>query len=681
MAARVQRINAAGIEVVGPPSHRFPGPGGPFLSSFQSGNVVGTASGRRRSLAAGTAIFIGAFLYVLPEAADLVDDHFMHVAWGRQLLYGRWPVRDMVVLGLPLQYALSAAFEWVFGYRLLSEGLLVALAFATGALLTFVLARRASGSTSIGILAALFQVAVAPRTYSYPKIVLYAAAILALWMYVDRPSRRRLVLLGAIVGVGFYLRHDHGLYLGVVAAGMVMLRHAADPAIGARRLVTLAAVCAFAIAPYLVYAQFQVGVVSYVNDIRAIAEREHQQNRFEGWPRWPLSSVDDVIEWPGDPPSATIGVRWTASSQDDARRAAARRYGLQAEHDRPVESGRYLLTDITNANVRALISDPVIDDTSGVDRRTGIVPLQGLRLGSLHLLSGLDAPRASAAFLFYVLVALLATTLVILAATPHRDATTRLEHVKIAAAVLVGLLTALGFLREPLTIRIADAVVAPAILIAWWAGKVLRSTHSRRRYLIAVAAIVLLIPTIRSTVVIGAVPSRVARLRHLPAVWQQLSVSPPFEKWQPGTAKHQAVRYVRACTAPEEPLLVLWFAPDLYYYSDRPFAGRLGFYLEGYWTSVDHERANIAALERDRPVIVLMEPGRTATDLYTYPQLLDYVAAYYHPLGELHSGDGRRVRVHARNDRRPSGVDVETGWPCYANAAGNLRHSMTADGD
>lgn len=654
----------------------------PTLPSIPFRDVVRYSPGGCRRLAVGSAIFLGAFLYVLPEAVELVDDHFMHVAWGRQLLYGRWPVRDMVVLGLPLQYAVSAAFEWAFGYRLLSEGLLIALAFATGALLTFVLARRASGSTPLGALAAAFQLAVAPRTYGYPKIVLYAAAILALWTYVDRPSRRTLAWLGAIVAIGFYLRHDHGLYLGAVAAGVVMLRHTDDWAVGLRRLATLAALCALTIAPYLIYAQFHVGVLSYVNDIRAIAEREHQANRFEGWPQWPLSSVDDVVQWPADPPNATIGIRWNASASQDARRAAALRYGLQIDEDGPLEGGRYLLTDISTGNVSALIGDPVIDDTSGVDRGTGIVPLQGLRLGTLHLLSGLDAPAASAAFLFYVLLALLPVTLVTLASMPHRDTARRREHVKIAAALMVAVVTAVGFLREPLTIRIMDAVVAPVILAAWGAGKVLQSPHARRRYLTAIASLIILIPTIRATVVIGAVPSRADRLRRLPAIWQQLSVSPPFEGWEAtGSAKYQAVRYVRECTAADDPLLVLWFAPDLYYYSGRPFAGRLGFYLEGYWTTADHERANIAAIERDRPTIVLMEPGRRATDLYTYPQLLDYVSRSYHLLGELHASDGRQVRVLARNDRTPSGVDAKTGWPCYASGAAGAPDAVATDGE
>jgi hypothetical protein len=165
---------------------------------------------------------------VLPEATELIDDHFMHVVWGRQLLYGRLFIRDMEPIGLPLQSALSAAFEWVFGYRLLSEGLIVALAFAIGAVLTFVLARRASSSTGIGVLAAVFQQAIAPRTYSYPKIVLYAAAILVFWRYIDEPSRRRFAQIVAIVALGFYLRHDHGLYLGIVATGVLGLRHVRD---------------------------------------------------------------------------------------------------------------------------------------------------------------------------------------------------------------------------------------------------------------------------------------------------------------------------------------------------------------------------------------------------------------------------------------------------------------------
>ena len=170
----------------------------------------------------------------------------------------------------------------------------------------------------------------------------------------------------------------------------------------------------------------------------------------------------------------------------------------------------------------------------------------------------------------------------------------------------------------------------------------------------------------RSIVVIGAVPSRLERLTRAPNIFNQLWVTPPVDAHTISRNKSSAVRYIRSCTRPNDPLLVLWFAPDLDHYSDRPFAGRLGFYMEGYWTSQESERMNIAAIERDRPTIALIESGREATDLYTYPHLLAYIARTYHALGALPSTDGRSIRVLARNDRSASSTDAQLGWPCYS---------------
>src|SRR5918993_1418393 len=180
---------------------------------------------RLRTIGAGVAVFAAAFLYRLPDATALINDHFMHVVFGRQLLWGRLPVRDAVSLGMPLQTGLSAAAEWLVGYRLLSEGIIISTAFAAAAVLTFAVIRRATGSLLMAAAGALLEVALAPRTYSYPKIIVYAAGILLLWRYVDRPSNRRAMELGVATAVAFYLRHDHGLYLGLVAVAVIAMRH------------------------------------------------------------------------------------------------------------------------------------------------------------------------------------------------------------------------------------------------------------------------------------------------------------------------------------------------------------------------------------------------------------------------------------------------------------------------
>jgi hypothetical protein len=226
-----------------------------------------------------------------------------------------------------------------------------------------------------------------------------------------------------------------------------------------------------------------------------------------------------------------------------------------------------------------------------------------------------------------------------------------------------------GFIREPLAIRVADAFVAPLLLMAWWAGRAWRSRTSpawarRMARCLAFAAAVLVA---RSAAVIGDAPTRVGELGNWRAIGRQLSVSPPFDGWPAvGSSKYRAVKYVRECTPPNEPLLVLWFAPDLYYYADRPFAGRFGFYMEGYWPSPLQQRLNIEALERARPAIALMEDGREVTDLYTFPLVVDFLAREYREVGQLASDNGNPVRVFVRQDRPASGVYAEEGWPCFA---------------
>jgi hypothetical protein len=68
-------------------------------------------------------------------------------------------------------------------------------------------ARRISGSLLIGVIAALVEVAMFPRGYSYPKMLLYAAAPLVIWWYVKRPSWGRMSALAVFVQVAFLFRH------------------------------------------------------------------------------------------------------------------------------------------------------------------------------------------------------------------------------------------------------------------------------------------------------------------------------------------------------------------------------------------------------------------------------------------------------------------------------------------
>jgi hypothetical protein len=625
-------------------------------------------SNRVQAIGIGLAVFALTFLYRLPNATGLINDHFMHLIFGRQLLWGRLPVRDAVSLGMPLQTGLSAAAEWLVGYRLLSEALVISTAFAAAAVLTFVIIERATGSRLIALAGTLLEVAIGPRTYSYPKILVYAAGILLLWRYIDRPSTRRAVELGLGTACAFYLRHDHGVYLGVAAVVAVALRHRGSMRDAARPIAVLAGTCVLAVAPFFAYVEAFGSVRDYVTDLRQFSAREHSANPFE-WPSWPLQSPGSIARWTSARErAAQISIRWNPTASDADRRTAAARYSLAVPETGPVESTRFALYDVSTANGRALVNDPVIEDTGGIDRLTGEVFVPGWYVGPIRLLPPLDAAPASAAFLFFLFLLLPGAAALTLVLDRRRGARDEWDNVRITVVILVSMLTFYGFVRQALDARIADAAVAPVVLGAWLAARWLKSNRgSRWRRAAAVAVLIaVLIPVVRSVVVIGGVAARVQRADPLAVTWRQLVTSPPVDAWPAqGSAQYRIVRYVRDCTRPGEPLLILWGGPEMYYYADRPFAGHIGLHMEGYYSSDVNQRRNAVALERDRPPIVISEPGREQKDLATHPSALAFVAKHYRPLGELTATDGTVLRVYGRADRPSRSTHPDVGWPCY----------------
>lgn len=203
------------------------------------------------------------------------DDHYVHLAGAQQMLHGEWPSRDFVDLGAPLTYAISAAAQALFGERQLTEALLMAFAFGLGAVLTLRAGVLLTGSVILGIAAAVLEVLVYPRTYSYPKIVLYAAAAVAFLWYANRPSRVRIIGLAALVACAALVRHDHGLYMGIASVAAVALSPLpSDRFKGAMSVATLAVAVFVFMLPYFIYLQTADGLVAHVQRAAAFAALE-----------------------------------------------------------------------------------------------------------------------------------------------------------------------------------------------------------------------------------------------------------------------------------------------------------------------------------------------------------------------------------------------------------------------
>lgn len=475
------------------------------------------------------------------------------------------------------------------------------------------------------------------------------------------------VALGIATALAFYLRHDHGLYLGVIMVAAIAMRHGRSIHATVRQTAVLAATCVLLVAPFFAYVETFGSVRDYVTDLRQFSAREHSANPF-AWPAWPLSSAGSVARW-SQGKAAHINIRWNPAASDATRCEAAARYHLELPGTGRIDSGGFTLTDVSTANGRALINDPAIEDTSGIDRLTGAVYVPGWYVGPIRLLEGIETAPAATALLFFVFLALPAAAVIALVRNRGPDVPTdRAERITIAAVVLMAILTVIGFVRDPLDARIGDAVVAPVVLGAWlsarWlagAGPSLTSRTIRLALLVVV-----LIPVTRGVVVAGGVEARFERAEPVNVMWRQLVTSPPFDAWPAqGSARYRIERYVRECTGPEEPPLVLWGGTELYYYADRPFAGRIGLHMEGYYDSDVNQQGNAAALERDRPPVVITEAGRELKDLATHPSALAFVARHYRPLGELTATDGAVLRVLGRIDRPSTSTHPELGWPCY----------------
>jgi hypothetical protein len=69
----------------------------------------------------------------------------------------------------------------------------------------------------------------------------------------------------------------------------------------------------------------------------------------------------------------SINVRWAEGTSDAERRKVEVRRALRDGTSRDGRTWRYALADWSRANALALIADPAVEDTSGIDRGTGVV--------------------------------------------------------------------------------------------------------------------------------------------------------------------------------------------------------------------------------------------------------------------------------------------------------------------
>ena len=617
------------------------------------------------------------------------DDQFGYLARARQIQGGDVPFRDFNDPGWFLMDYLSAATQWLGGYNLRSEALLTVGMLSLGSALTFVLARRAAGTVVAAVVAVAVHVALDARHYNYPKIVLYAAGLALAWAYVDRPGRARLAALGALIGIGFLFRHDHLVYLGALSATTIALVHHASIRDGLRAVAGLCGVTAVFIVPFLVFLALSGGVAEYFRAAFVYIARDAERTSFSP-PRLSLDLSKPLVALSRGPApvDVRINVRWEPIS-DEARRGGESRYRLEAGEQLDDTTWAYALRDVSPDNIESLIRDPLVDDTDGLDRTTFTVT-EAAR--PLRLETQLDGVQNATAFLYYCFLCLPVVAAAVLWRLRRAVGSTRVLSTSghlVPLLVLAAMLN-IGFLsRGSTNIRIADVGVTTAVLLAWLtaalAGRDGRIVAPRlgARVLLRVGAVVVLCLTMlsanglaqgsRSLRDAGFTLGPVELVKRARVTWNLLGTHPrTFTRGEEQSGILRIAGYVSACTSPADRLFVLGMHPELYYFSDRLFAGGHAWLLPSYYGE-DADQARIVARLRSASVPVVVTEARAAYDADyrgVFEQVHQYLEDEYMDAGDVAFGGPGSLRVLVRADLEPVRRYEPLDLPCFTRAEG-----------
>ena len=609
---------------------------------------------------------------------DFANDHFVHLSVAQQITMGALPVRDFVERGLPLMPLISAAGQVLFGEGLRSELWVITIAYGIAAALTYLVSQQLSGSATVAGLGALLPVAVYPVSYSYPKLLAPALGFAAACWYCAKPDTPRAVLMAVAVAVAFLLRHDLGVFLGASVVAMMFACHG----VSRQTLISAARVAAIAVlivAPYLVWVQVFEGLGTYVREGIVFSEREAQRANWWTPPPFAVDSSRPMFERFAHGP--VVNVRWQPNAAETSIADAESRHRLVRQALNSPQSWTYEMRRWSSSDIERLVKDPLAADTQGIDRSayslqvsapTGITswlvnvygPGEGLRF------------RANAtAALFYLVWVVPIAAAVVLART--WSASTPTTRALVAMSLVMQFAMNLTMLRDPVETRIRDVLVPVSLLIAWLAGRHWQATLAGRQWqarlagqgsratasirptvMRRVAVTVVLLLIVGGTAAVGDASTQIERTNiangidgiNLRLRTIRRVLSPPDQR--SGTlspAYRGLVTSLVRCTSPGSRLLTLTFAPEIFFFTHRGFAGGHVSFSPGYYTSDRDATVLLQRVSSEDVPFVILDSQTEGEMLGDYPRIGAYVRSNYHEAWRVPLTSEKAFVVLARN--------------------------------
>jgi len=612
---------------------------------------------------------------------DFENDYFMHMAWAAEMLRGQWPVRDFVEPGFPLQTLLAYVGLQAGGYQLSWEGCLACTLIAASTALTYVVCRRLGIPRWLSLAVVIIAAAIYPRLYTYPKAFVYPAAVYALQQYLRRPDWRSLLLVAGATAVAFLFRHDHGAWITPPTVMGLVLYHWREPKVLVRAIIGYGGVAVVLVSPWLVWVALSGHADQYWSFLLersgGLTNRARlPDRRLDLDPSAPLITLA-AVEHP------RVGIRWAPTASAEQR--------LQREHDYGLEpvldgSDEYRLRNLESANVRALVIDPLVEDTKGIDRGSFRVPdggfswlyLQAQRfipLIRLRVLPGVVTQANAGPWLTYVTFLLpwivLGAELARMRGRARQPSTDGPATALILPVAALSIITYQTLVRASPDSRLGDLAAITAILLAWivWRGWHLRGWPGR---IVKPVAVVMLALTFGSAFSYGRIATRVGvdgptnLVRRLFGVGTLYGARPLDVYAPPGTAGLAGLaRWLNECTDEADRLSVIGFEPQVFFLAERGFAAGLAFY-DLAWSSSDSDQAlAITRWSRQRvPVILAME---SEWDSFSrdYPRVRAWIDEHYDVVTRSTFGGRKPLTVFVDRSFRLVRTHDPTQLPCF----------------
>ncbi len=618
---------------------------------------------------------------MLTAEHQIYDTNFYTLWEATAMLAGDHPYRDFFEWGVPLQALVSLGAQVLAGDRLIGEFAVHWLGIIAGAVLSFHLGLRASGSIVASLLTLPFALALlaTTATYHYPKLLLYPLATWLLWRYQDAPGPGGAAIIGLVTAAAFLFRHDHGVYIAAAAALTFVLARLVAPRSRSLRSACVeagvsAATALALLTPWLMLVQVSEGLPEYIQTrYERYALGRHYRNPYPSLLNMnPIRALTPEAS-PGPEPGV-VSFEWVVADEAERSRMVAE-YGLRLANG-PDAKGRWSYEVQDRFDPRLLGLQGAVNNASGIDWQ---------RLSELRW------------------------------RLPSRtESMTWLEQVTLLVPLL--LLTGAGLeaLRrrrrcEPVPPDVNRIVVAATLLaVADWrlfldasyVTVVAPLTAALSTRLIAVPTRRGLWSVLRTGIVVGVLgvtgvatfvfargsqvftPWRL--VPGVPDVSAELLASPPIDGFapreevfavDPSTWSARDVdtvrvllRYIHDCTAAGDRVLVTGQTPfQVGYYVGRPIAGGHLFWHDRWRSDPARERHLLELLQRQSVPFAYSTHDPVFEDLKQYPRIHEYFQRHYVEL------EGSRGLVLVDTRRRPTGEFGAFGVPCFSTTESRAR--------